>query len=302
MSAKLIDGKAIAKSIRESLSAEVSRHAEERGAPLLAVVLVGDDPASHSYVAAKSRACEEVGIRWRDIRLPAEVSEASLLSEVDALNRDLEVNGILVQLPLPQHIDPEKVINAIDPAKDVDGFHPQNLGGLLAGKPRLVPCTPHGIVVLLQESGVSIAGRHVVILGRSNIVGKPLAALLLLRGPGGNATVTVCHSATTDIAKHTRQGDILVVAAGRPGLVQGDMVRPGAVVVDVGSNRIEDSSAKRGYRFVGDVDFEGASEVASMITPVPGGVGPMTIAMLLTNTYQAAQAQAQRQSQRQARS
>lgn len=297
MSAKLIDGKAVAKSIRESLSREVSRHAEDSGVPSLAVVLVGDDPASHSYVAAKSRACEEVGIRWRDIRLPAEVSEASLLSQVEALNRDPEVNGILVQLPLPQQIDPERVINAIDPAKDVDGFHPKNLGSLLAGKPNLVPCTPHGIVVLLRESGVSVAGKHVVILGRSNIVGKPLAALLLLRGPGGNATVTVCHSATTDIAKHTRQGDILVVAAGRPGLVQGDMIRPGAVVVDVGSNRVEDPSAKRGYRFIGDVDFEAASKVASMITPVPGGVGPMTIAMLLKNTYQAAQSQAQSQGQ-----
>ncbi|MFP4432445.1 MAG: bifunctional methylenetetrahydrofolate dehydrogenase/methenyltetrahydrofolate cyclohydrolase FolD [Spirochaetaceae bacterium] len=296
MSAKLIDGKAVAKSIRESLSEAVARHAEEGGGvPSLAVVLVGDDPASHAYVAAKSRACEEVGIRWRDIRLPEQVSEASLLSEVDALNRDPGVNGILVQLPLPGHIDPEKVINAIDPRKDVDGFHPENLGGLLAGKPNLVPCTPQGIVVLLQKSGVSVPGKHVVILGRSNIVGKPLAALLLLRSPGGNATVTVCHSATTDIAKYTRQGDILVVAAGRPGLVQADMIRPGAVVIDVGSNRIEDPSAKRGYRFVGDVDFEGAWEVASMITPVPGGVGPMTIAMLLKNTYQAALGRSQAQ-------
>jgi methylenetetrahydrofolate dehydrogenase (NADP+)/methenyltetrahydrofolate cyclohydrolase len=293
MAAKRIDGKAIAKSIRESLAAEVARHAEESGVPSLAVILVGDDPASLAYVGAKSRACEEVGIRWKDFRLPGTVSEAELLKQVESLNRDPETNGILVQLPLPEHIDPEKVINAIHPSKDVDGFHPKNLGALLAGKPGLVPCTPHGIVVLLQHSGVQISGKHVVIIGRSNIVGKPLAALLLLRGDRGNATVTVCHSATPDIAKHSREADILVAAAGRPGLVTGSMIKPGAIVIDVGSNRIEDATAKKGYRFVGDVDFEAAQETASMITPVPGGVGPMTIAMLLKNTCAAAKAQRQ---------
>ena len=293
MTAKLIDGKAIAKSIRESLAEEVANHAGDWGVPSLAVILVGDNPASLSYVGAKSRACEEVGIRWRDFRLPADVSQASLLAQVESLNRDPAVNGILVQLPLPDQIDPDKVINSIQPAKDVDGFHPKNLGALLAGKPGLVPCTPHGIVLLLQESGVQISGKHVVIIGRSNIVGKPLAALLLLRGPGGNATVTVCHSSTPDIARHSREADILVAAAGRPALVTADMIKPGAVVIDVGSNRVEDPTAKRGYRFVGDVDFQAAQGIASMITPVPGGVGPMTIAMLLKNTFLAAEAQHQ---------
>lgn len=293
MAAKLINGKAIAKGLRESLAEEVARRAGDRGVPSLAVVLVGENPASLAYVGAKSRACEEVGIRWKDFRLSADVSQAELLGQVEALNRDPDTNGILVQLPLPDHIDPDKVINTIQPSKDVDGFHPKNLGALLAGKPGLVPCTPQGIVVLLRESGVEISGKHVVIIGRSNIVGKPLAALLLLRGPGGNATVTVCHSATPDIAAHSRRADILVAAAGRPALVTGDMIKPGAVVVDVGSNRIEDASAKKGYRFVGDVDFEAAQSVASMITPVPGGVGPMTIAMLLKNTFAAAEAQIQ---------
>jgi methylenetetrahydrofolate dehydrogenase (NADP+)/methenyltetrahydrofolate cyclohydrolase len=253
---------------------------------------VGDNPASATYVRSKQRACEKAGIHSRDIRLPETVSESELLSTVSELNADDAIDGILVQLPLPSQIDARRVIMSIDPQKDVDGFHPVNLGRLLAGEDAFFPCTPYGILVMLERSGTPVEGRHVVVVGRSNIVGKPLAALLMQKRAGANATVTVCHSRTANLAAHTRSADILVVAAGSRGFVTGDMVGEGAAVVDVGINRVDDPQAKRGYRLVGDVDFDSAAVRASRITPVPGGVGPMTIAMLLTNTVRAARERA----------
>ena len=292
MAAEIIDGKSIAAEIREEVRLDTESLTAGGVVPGLATVLVGENPASATYVRSKQRACEKAGIHSRDIRLPEQTSESELLSTVSELNGDADIDGILVQLPLPSQIDPQRVIMSIDPAKDVDGFHPVNLGKLLSGEDAFYPCTPHGILVMLERSGIAVEGRHVVVVGRSNIVGKPLAALLMQKRSGANATVTVCHSRTADLAAHTRRADILVAAAGQVGFITGDMVGEGAVVVDVGINRVDDPEAKKGYRLVGDVEFEGASERASRITPVPGGVGPMTIAMLLTNTVRSARRRA----------
>lgn len=290
MAAEIIDGKAIAATIQAELAAPIA-HLEETGAPPgLAVVLVGEHPASISYVTAKEADCERVGIRSFDHRLPASVSEEALLDLIASLNHDTAVDGILVQLPLPDHIDANRVLAAIDPAKDVDGFHPLSLGRLMLGLPSLIPCTPHGVVQMLLRSGYDPAGMHAVIVGRSNIVGKPLASLLARKAPGGNATVTVCHSRTPDIAQITRSADIVIAAIGSPRLITADMVRESAVVIDVGVNRIVDETRTRGYRLVGDVDYENVREKAEAITPVPGGVGPMTRTMLLYNTVEAARA------------
>jgi methylenetetrahydrofolate dehydrogenase (NADP+)/methenyltetrahydrofolate cyclohydrolase len=252
------------------------------------VVLVGDDPASVTYVTAKEKASREAGFVGTAVRLPAESTQDEIIATVCRLNADNRVHGILVQLPLPRRVDADEVVRAIDPARDVDGLHPFNFGLLLAGTPRFAPATPSGIQRILIEEGVQTSGAHVVVCGRSNIVGRPMAALMLGRGPGANSTVTVCHTGTRDLPSMTRQADILIVGIGKPESVRGDMVRPGAVVIDVGMNRVDDPSKKAGYRLVGDVAFKEAAEVASLITPVPGGVGPMTIAMLLQNTLAAA--------------
>jgi methylenetetrahydrofolate dehydrogenase (NADP+) / methenyltetrahydrofolate cyclohydrolase len=290
MSAEIISGNEVAHAIRKEVAEQVAAlKAEEGRVPGLATVLVGEDPASQSYVRMKNRDAEEVGFRSRQIDLPASTSEMELLGLVEGLNADPDIHGILVQLPLPSQIAEARILEAIHPTKDVDGFHPMNVGRLSTGDPRaLAPCTPSGIIELLLRSGHDPAGRHVVVVGRSNLVGKPMAALLLGRGRGGNATVTVAHSRTPNLGEVTRLAEILIVAIGRPGLVTADMVRPGAVVIDVGVSRVDDPSRERGYRLAGDVDFEAVKEVASAITPVPGGVGPMTRAMLLSNTLQAA--------------
>lgn len=295
MPAERIDGTAIALTIRTE-AAEQAKALTARGTrPGLAVVLVGEDPASAVYVKAKGKACEEAGMHSVTIRLPAETTQDVLLAQVRALNADKAIHGILVQMPLPKHIDPDLIIRTILPEKDVDGFHPVNVGKNLIGeKDGFVPCTPAGVQEMLVRSGVETKGAECVIVGRSNIVGKPMMALMVQQGKGANSTVTVCHSATKDLAFHTRRADILIVAAGKPNMVTGDMVKPGAVVIDVGINRIADASTKSGTRLVGDVDFAGASAVASRITPVPGGVGPMTIAMLLRNTVRAAERSAAR--------
>lgn len=289
MTAQIIDGKQVAADMRAELKAKVAELKTQGVTPGLAVVLVGDDPASKSYVTAKERACEEIGIYSDDNRLPADTSEEDLLALVDKLNKDPKVNGILVQLPLPKHIDEDKILLAIDPAKDVDGFHPVNVGKMVVGQDAYLPCTPHGIIQLLIRSKVQLEGAEVVIVGRSNIVGKPIANMLIQKAPTGNATVTVCHTRTKNMAEHVKRADIIIAAAGWPNTVTADMVKDGAVVIDVGVNRVEDATKKRGYRLVGDVDFETVKEKASLITPVPGGVGPMTITMLLYNTVQSAE-------------
>ncbi|MCB2156013.1 bifunctional methylenetetrahydrofolate dehydrogenase/methenyltetrahydrofolate cyclohydrolase FolD [bacterium] len=290
MTAKLIDGRAIAAGIRAEIrDAVAERRAAGQRPPGLAVAIVGENPASQSYVRMKRKACEEVGFLSEVHALPVETSQAELLALVQELNSRDEIDGILVQLPLPPQIDESLIINAIDPEKDVDGFHPINVGRLVIGERAFVPCTPLGIQELLIRSDVETRGKFAVVVGRSNIVGKPIANLLTLRGRGGDATVCVCHSATPDLDAVTRQADILIAAMGRPQAIKADMIKPGAVVIDVGINRVPDASRERGYRIVGDVDFEPACEVASQITPVPRGVGPMTIAMLLRNTLDAAQ-------------
>lgn len=286
MSAEIIDGFSIARDVREKAAAAAAELKVRGVTPCLAVILVGEDPASISYVTGKQKALAEAGMDGRDIRLPGDTSEQSLLGLIDELNRDAAVHGILVQLPLPKHIDEDKIIMAISPDKDVDGFHPVNVGNLMIGRKSYLPCTPHGVLVLLKTMGIPTSGRHVVIVGRSNIVGKPLSVLLLRKEY--NATVTVCHTGTRDMASFTRQADILIAAAGCPGMITADMVKPGATVIDVGVNRIPDSSKKSGFRLCGDVDFEAVKEKASYITPVPRGVGPMTIAMLMMNTVEAA--------------
>jgi methylenetetrahydrofolate dehydrogenase (NADP+) / methenyltetrahydrofolate cyclohydrolase len=287
--ATLIDGTAIGRLVRDDVAKEVSRLKALGVVPGLSVVLVGDDPASAVYVRSKGKACEEAGMRGETIRLPADTSEAQLLDQVDALNADPRVHGILVQMPLPRHMSADKVIRRIRPEKDVDGFHPVNVGKLSIGeRDGFVPCTPAGAIELLVRSGVETRGKDAVVVGRSNIVGKPMAALLMQDAPGGNATVTICHSRTADLASHTRRADILVAAIGRPEMITGDMIKPGAVVIDVGINRVNDPSSPKGYRLVGDVALASARQVASLITPVPGGVGPMTIAMLMKNTVRAA--------------
>jgi methylenetetrahydrofolate dehydrogenase (NADP+)/methenyltetrahydrofolate cyclohydrolase len=288
MSAKIIDGKQIALDIRAELKAEVEKLKRKGITPGLGVILVGADAASISYVTAKEKACEEIGIYSDDNRLGAETSEKDLLALVNKMNRDPKINGILVQLPLPKHIDEQKVLLAIDPAKDVDGFHPISVGKMVVGQKAFLPCTPHAVLQLLIRSGVKLDGAEVVIVGRSNIVGKPLANMLIQKSPTGNATVTICHTRTKDVAAHTKRADIIIAAAGRPNTITADMIKAGAVVIDVGINRLEDATKKTGYRLTGDVDFEEVSKKAGLITPVPGGVGPMTITMLLYNTVQSA--------------
>ena len=290
MSAQIISGKEISDSIRSETAQRVASLKEKHGlTPGLATVLVGEDPASQSYVGMKNKAAHEMGIHSRQITLDAGIAEAELLGIVEGLNADPEIHGILVQLPLPKHIQESKILLAIDPAKDVDGFHPINVGRLSTGEMDvLAPCTPAGVVQMLMRSGNDPAGKHVVVVGRSNIVGRPMASLLLRKAKGGNATITVAHSRTPDLGAVTRTADILIVAIGWAELIKADMVRPGAVVIDVGVNRVDDPSRERGYRLVGDVAFDEVKEVAGAITPVPGGVGPMTITMLMSNTVDAA--------------
>jgi methylenetetrahydrofolate dehydrogenase (NADP+)/methenyltetrahydrofolate cyclohydrolase len=280
MAAQILDGKSVAAEIRAAVKARVAVLVQSGVRPGLAVILAGEDPASRVYVRNKMRACEETGVRSQLHEYGSDVSEQTLLALVEKLNAERAVHGVLVQLPLPAHIDVERVLQAVSPAKDVDGFHAANLGALLAGRPRLVPCTPAGVMRLVEHAGVPIAGRRAVVIGRSNIVGKPLALLLLQR----NATVTVCHSKTTALEALTREADILVAAVGRPKLVRVDMVKPGACVIDVGINRLADGT------LAGDVDFGAVKEIAGWLTPVPGGVGPMTVAMLLENCLRAATA------------
>jgi methylenetetrahydrofolate dehydrogenase (NADP+)/methenyltetrahydrofolate cyclohydrolase len=284
MPAKILDGKQLAQTIRAELAEVVIEFIQNNGVvPCLAAVLVGDDPASEVYVRNKRRACEAVGIDSQLHRLPADAPSDELLKLVAKLNKDNAVHGVLVQLPLPRQIDTSRVLIAVNPSKDVDAFHPENVGRLVQGRPRFLPCTPQGVQQLLMRSGIEVTGRHVVILGRSDIVGRPLSIMLSQRGPGGDATVTLCHSRTPDLANVTKTADILIVAIGKAGFVTADMVRPGAVVVDVGINRSDNG-------VVGDVDFDAVREVAGALTPVPGGIGPLTIAMLLKNTLAAAQA------------
>ncbi|MFL5545953.1 MAG: bifunctional methylenetetrahydrofolate dehydrogenase/methenyltetrahydrofolate cyclohydrolase FolD [Gemmatimonadales bacterium] len=290
MTARVLDGTAIAQTIRTEVAAQVAKLSAQGQKPGLAAVLVGEDPASAVYVRSKGKACEEAGMHSVTLRLPANTSEAELLETVDRLNADQQIHGILVQLPLPKHINSERVLRRIDPIKDVDGFHPVNVGKLVIGdRTAFRPATPYGVQQMLIRSGIDTRGAHAVIVGRSNIVGRPMANLLIQQGPGGDATVTVCHSKTRDLPAVTRSADILIAAIGKAEFVTADMVRPGAVVIDVGINRVDDSSRPRGYRLVGDVAYGPVSQVASAITPVPGGVGPMTIAMLLQNTLQAMQ-------------
>lgn len=287
MSAVVIDGAGIAAEVKADVAKKVAELRARGVTPCLAVILVGENPASVSYVTGKQKALAEAGMADRSVRLPADTSEAELLALIDTLNKDSSVHGILVQLPLPKHIDEEKVVMAISPAKDVDGFHPVSVGNLMIGTKGFLPCTPHGILVLLERMRIRTDGAHVVVVGRSNIVGKPVAVLLTRRKY--NATVTICHTGTKDLASFTRQADIIIAAAGHPKTISADMVRPGAVVIDVGVNRIPDNTKKSGFHLEGDVDFAAVKEVASYITPVPKGVGPMTIAMLIWNTLEAAE-------------
>jgi methylenetetrahydrofolate dehydrogenase (NADP+)/methenyltetrahydrofolate cyclohydrolase len=284
---KTIDGKALAQRTRAEIAEGVAALKAGKGVvPGLAVILVGDNPASVSYVTAKEKACAEAGMLSREIRLPATAPEQALLDEIARLNADDAIHGILVQLPLPRGFDEKRVIDAISPEKDVDGFTPVNVGRMLIGEDCFLPCTPHGIMKLIEFAGLDVRGKNAVVIGRSNIVGKPVAALLSRKGV--DATVTLCHTGTPDVARFTREADVVVVAAGRPNTLVGDMLKPGAVVIDVGVNRVPCAESPRGYRLVGDADFESCAKVASAITPVPGGVGPMTITMLLWNTLESA--------------
>ena len=295
MPAKLIDGNAIGAAMRAELGTEIAALRKKGITPGLAVILVGDNPASQVYVRMKGKACDEAGLYHETIKLSKDTSEAELMALLERLNANPQIHGILVQLPLPKQIDTNRALHRIDPRKDVDGFHPENVGKVAAGDPTgFRPATPYGVQQLLLRTGVETKGAHAVVVGRSNVVGRPMAALLLQDGPGGNATVTVCHSRTRGIDQYTRLADILIVAIGKPEFVTGEMVKPGAVVIDVGVNRVDDPSKKQGYRLVGDVKFQEAKQVASAITPVPGGVGPMTITMLLYNTVQAARQWAHR--------
>lgn len=287
MSAIIIDGKQIAADVRQDVANKVSELKKKGIAPCLAVILVGENPASVSYVTGKQKALAEVGMVDRSVHLPENTSEDDLLNLIDELNKDNSVHGILVQLPLPKHINEDKVIMAIAPEKDVDGFHPVSVGNMMIGRPGFLPCTPHGIIVLLKKMGIETSGKHAVVIGRSNIVGKPVSILLARKDT--NCTVTMCHTGTKNMAEITKQADILVVASGHPHTLTKDMVKPGAVIIDVGVNRIPDSSKKSGFRLIGDCDFDDLVETASYITPVPGGVGPMTIAMLMYNTLESAQ-------------
>ncbi len=286
MSAVIIDGKQVAADVRAEVADKVAELKKKGIAPCLAVILVGENPASVSYVTGKQKALAEVGMVDRSVHLPESTSEEELLKLIDQLNADDSVHGILVQLPLPKHINEEKVIMAISPEKDVDGFHPVSVGNLMIGRPGFLPCTPHGIIVLLKKAGIETSGKHAVVIGRSNIVGKPVSILLARKDT--NCTVTMCHTGTKNMAEITRQADIIVVASGHPHTLTADMVKDGAVVIDVGVNRIPDSSKKSGFRLIGDCDFDDLKEKTSFITPVPGGVGPMTIAMLMQNTLESA--------------
>ena len=287
MAARLIDGRQLAAETRAEIARGVAALKAQSGVtPGLAVILVGDNPASVSYVTAKEKACREAGMLSREIRLPASVTEDDLVAEIGRLNADPSIHGILVQLPLPKGISEKRIIYAIAPEKDVDGFTPVNVGKMLIGDDCFLPCTPHGIIKLIEVAGMDLAGKHAVVIGRSNIVGKPVAALLSRKS--ANATVTLCHTGTRDLAAFTRTADVVVVAAGRPRTLTGDMLKPGAVVIDVGVNRVPDAAHPKGYRLCGDADFESCAAVASAITPVPGGVGPMTITMLLWNTLESA--------------
>lgn len=289
MKAQTIDGKELAARTRAEIAAGVAELKASRGVtPGLAVILVGDNPASVSYVTAKEKACREAGMYSREIRLPSETPEADLVKLVRELNEDPAIHGILVQLPLPKGISEQAVIDAISVEKDVDGFTPENVGRMVIGEKCFIPCTPHGILKLIEFSGMDISGKHAVVIGRSNIVGKPVALLLARKGAHANATVTLCHTGTKDVAAFTKTADVVVVAAGRPNTLTGDMLKPGAVVIDVGVNRVPDATRPKGFRLCGDADFESCAEVASAITPVPGGVGPMTITMLLWNTLESA--------------
>ena len=287
METKIIDGKQIASDVRADVAKKVAELKEKGVFPCLAVILVGENPASVSYVTGKRKALAEVGMVDKSITLPESTGEAELLKLIDELNKDDSVHGILVQLPLPKHINEDKVIMAICPEKDVDGFHPVSVGNMMIGRPGFLPCTPHGIIVLLEKMGIETSGKHAVVIGRSNIVGKPVSILLARKET--NCTVTICHTGTKNMAEITRQADILIAAVGRPHTVTKDMVKPGAVVIDVGVNRIPDSTKKSGFRLVGDCDYSDLLETASYITPVPGGVGPMTIAMLMFNTLESAE-------------
>ena len=289
MSAKTIDGKKLAERTRAEIAAGVAALKAEKGVtPGLAVILVGDNPASVSYVTAKEKACRDAGMISCEIRMPADAAEDAVIDAVKSLNADPTIHGILVQLPLPKGISEKRVIDARSPEKDVDGFTPVNVGKMLIGEECFLPCTPHGILKLIEEAGLDVAGKHAVVIGRSNIVGKPVAALLARKAPHANATVTLCHTGTPDVSVYTRTADVVVVAAGRPNTLTGDMIKPGAVVIDVGVNRVSDPTKPKGYRLCGDADFASCAEVASAITPVPGGVGPMTITMLLWNTLESA--------------
>jgi len=290
MQATLIDGKAIAAEIRDEVRLQTTALRESTGiVPGLAFLLVGDNAASRTYVASKERACAHCGFQSTTVVLPGDAAQAEILSQIERWNTDPEMHGILVQLPLPPHISEDSVIEAIAPRKDVDGFHPINVGKLLIGQEGFIPCTPAGIHELLLRSGIETSGKHVVVVGRSNIVGKPIAMLLSRKAAGANAVVTITHSAAGDISRYTRDADILIAAIGRANTITANMLREGVVVIDVGINRVDDASSEKGYRIVGDVDFEGVARKAAAITPVPGGVGPMTIALLMRNTLQAAQ-------------
>lgn len=291
MTAKIISGTEVSAQIREELKGKVMELKGKGVTPGLAMVRVGEDPASVSYVSGKSKASEELGIYSETIVFPPNATEEEVLAKVEELNNDPKFHGILVQLPLPKHIDTDKVLVAIKPEKDVDGFHPVNVGKLLIGEPYFLPCTPHGVQQLLVRSGYDPGGKHVVICGRSNIVGKPLMAILVQKKKGANATVTVCHTGTKDLPSVARQADILVAAMGSPKAITADMVKEGVVVIDVGVNRVPDATKKSGFRLVGDTDFDAIKEKAEAITPVPGGVGPMTVTMLMVNTVRAAEMQ-----------
>ena len=290
MSATIIDGKAIAQEVRSGVAEKVKALKEKGVNPCLAVILVGQNPASVSYVTGKRKALAEAGMVDKSCDLPESTTEEELLALIDKLNKDDSVHGILVQLPLPKHINEDKVIMAIDPSKDVDGFHPVSVGNMVIGRPGFLPCTPHGIIVLLQKMGIETSGKHAVVIGRSNIVGKPVSILLSRKET--NCTVTICHTGTKDIGSFTKNADIVVVASGHPHTLTKEMVKDGAVVIDVGVNRIPDATKKSGFRLIGDCDFDDLKEKTSFITPVPGGVGPMTIAMLIYNTLESAERKA----------
>ena len=285
---QLIDGKKIASDIRKELKEKIDKlRAEGRNVPGLVAIIVGDNPASQIYVASKSKACEEIGMRTKVEKFPVKFQEKELIEVIEKYNSDKDYHGILVQLPLPKHINENKIIEAISPKKDVDGFHPMSVGNLVIGKETFVSCTPAGIQELLKRYYINTRGKHVVVVGRSNIVGKPIANLMLQKNDYANSIVTVCHSAASDLSYYTKQADILIAAIGQPEMIKGDMVKEGVVVIDVGINRIEDKTSSKGYKIVGDVAFNEVAPKSSYITPVPGGVGPMTIAMLLSNTFKA---------------